>query len=82
MKDRPALGLLLNVSFEAKRNPPFAKEGGRDVKKNAAKQPLNRSGRGSSCFKLPLYSSRTVLIIGGLKQLPRLRLLRNGVIFL
>ena len=33
-------------------------------------------------FQPTAYSSRTVLIIGGLKQLPRLRQVRNGAIFL
>ena len=33
-------------------------------------------------FQATAYSYRTSLIIGGVKQLPRLRRLRNGAIFL
>src|SRR5262245_16393402 len=54
----------------------FAKEGWTRPKENVAKHPL-WSGRGG-CFKLPLINSELVWIIGGLKQLPRLRQLRNG----
>ena len=59
--------------------PSFAKEGWTRPKENAAQHPL-RSGRGS-CFKLPLIHPERVRISRGLKQLPRLRRLRNGAIF-
>src|SRR6185436_17494283 len=42
---------------------------------------FDRSGR-CSCFKLPLMHADRFGIIGYLKQLPRLRQLRNGPIFL
>src|SRR4249920_1183876 len=37
-------------------SPPSRRRGGRDLKKDAAKPPLNRSGRGG-CFKPPLIHS-------------------------
>src|SRR6188768_4234499 len=65
--------------LEASVYPSFAKEGWTRPKENAAKHPL-WSGRGG-CFKLPLIHSERVWIRCGLKQPPRLRLLRNGAIF-
>ena len=60
--------------------PSFAKEGWTRPKENAAKHPLKGAdGVVVSSYRLFI---RTVLISGGLKRLPRLRQLRNGVISL
>ena len=61
--------------------PSFAKEGWTRPREKCCEASFDRSGRGS-CFKLPLICPEPVWIIGGLKQLPRLRQLRNGAISL
>ena len=68
------------VIVEASVFPSLAKEGWARPKEKCAKPPLKGAdGVVVSSYRLPC---RTVLIIGGLKQLPRLRQLRNGAVFL
>ena len=67
-------------SYRSAEFPFFAKKGWTRPKEDAAKHPL-WSGRGG-CFKLPVISSQPVWIIGGLKQPPRLRPIRNEAVFL
>src|SRR5262245_40580896 len=62
------------------RFPSFAKEGWTRPKENAAEHPLKGAdGVVVSSYRL---FTQTVLIIGGLKQPPRLRRLRNRGHFL
>jgi len=60
--------------------PSFAMEGWTRHEENIAKPPLME--RTGWLFQATTDSPRTVRLIGGLKQPPRLRQLRNGTIFL
>ena len=65
------MGLLLNVSFEENGLPFFAKKGWTRPKENGAKHPLKGAdGVVVSSYRLFIPNG---LIIGGVKQLPRLR---------
>jgi hypothetical protein len=75
----PGFSCCCRTSGEARQSPPSRRRGGRDLKKMLRSILCGADGVVVSNYRF-IHPER-FLTIGGLKQPPRLRLLRNGAIF-